>query len=82
MIIERFFLVKIVSDFDITEADSENMEVDNDMDKVEVLCQLGSRVMTLAEPITPCQPCQQLGLCQITISRLAIQESIKVQRRK
>ena len=82
MIIERFFLVKIVSDFDTTEADSENMEVDNDMDEVEVLCQLGSRVMTLAGPITPCQPCQQLGLCQITISRLAIQESIKVQRRK
>ena len=33
MIIERFFLVKIVSDFDTTEADSENMEVDNDMDE-------------------------------------------------
>ena len=28
-----FFLVKIVSDFDTTEADSENMEVDNDMDE-------------------------------------------------
>ena len=27
------FLVKIVSDFDTTEADSENMEVDNDMDE-------------------------------------------------
>ena len=33
MIIERFFLVKIVSDFDTTEADSENMEVDSDMDE-------------------------------------------------
>ena len=33
MIIERFFLVKIVSDFDTTEADSENMEVDNDIDE-------------------------------------------------
>ena len=74
-----------MADFDTREnmeADSENMEVDNDMDEVEVLCQLGSRVMTLAGPITPCQPCQQLCLCQITISRLAIQESIKVQRRK
>ena len=74
-----------MADFDTREnmeADSENMEVDNDMDEVEVLCQLGSRLMTLAGPITPCQPCQQLGLCQITISRLAIQESIKVQRRK
>ena len=28
-----FFLVKIVADFDTTEADSENMEVDNDMDE-------------------------------------------------
>ena len=33
MIIELFFLVKIVSDFDTTEADSENMEVDNDIDE-------------------------------------------------
>ena len=33
MITKHFFLVKIVSDFDTTEADSENMEVDNDMDE-------------------------------------------------